>query len=153
MSTELHLSTVIFSVGSFIFLISILHNMIAARFVEAPNNSFNVSTIATLLTFSSLVVLVFILKFLNALFYNSYHSLFILFALTINVLIFSFIFNVDLIKGCAIVLIGSFMTAIIVSFCTLVVLYFMGFSSHQEVMKVAEPYLFDLLRMVGYNEF
>lgn len=153
MLIESHVSTIFFSVSLIIFIISIFHNMIAARVMDAPNNNVYICGFATLFSFSLLALFIFILNLLNIFFNDSFYFIFLSFTFIINTIAFSLLFNVGFMAGTLIIIIGYMLTIAIVAFAALVALYFMGFESYREIIELTEPYIYDLLSLIRYVDF
>lgn len=151
MLTESDISSMLFSLGIAIFVILVVNNMIAAKFMEAPNNTVGVSSIAAFLIFTISIIFILLLKSFNILFNSSYYLSYICFAIVANMFIFSIIFNVDLMRGFFIALFAYAMTGMFIITLALFILWGMGFSHYNDVLNEFEPYLLDIAEYFGYK--
>ena len=149
MLTESDISSILFSLGIAIFVILVVNNMIAAKFMEAPNNTIGISSIAAFLIFIISIIFILLLKSFNILFNSSYYSIYILFTAIVNMFIFSIVFNVGLMRGLIIALFAYAMTGMFIITLALFIMWGMGFSNYSDVLKELEPYLFDIAEYLG----
>jgi ABC-type glycerol-3-phosphate transport system permease component len=145
MLTESEIFKITFYFGLIIFVFSIVHNMLAAKYLEANNNSLTVSVVATIISFTLCVLLTYILISSSVLLDHTYGLLLFTLITVANTLVFASVFNVDLVKGLSITLVSYLLTAVAVATLLIIAVWLLDLQSYSEVKRFASPYVDSLV--------